>query len=138
MQRGAVMGTWCVLAVFVTAPHYLVLVSYQVKVVDLIILATMLGVDALRVSGPGNTVYQGARGVHIPGCSGQPPRVTWTSEEARGNKECLEKETVTLAQQSLCPSTVSPSTPVRVSYTHQLLIQYIRSSHHYTYSLVTH
>ena len=136
------------MAVIVTAPHYFVLVSYQVKeyslrvmrrvVATLIILVAMLGGDALRASRTDNTVYQRARGVHTPGCSGQPPRVTWTNEETRGNKECLEKEAVTVAQQSLCPSTVSPSTPVRVSYTHQLLIQYIRSSHHYTYSLVTH
>ena len=71
----------------------------------------LLRVDTLRVSKADKPVYQRARGVHTPGCSGQPPRVAWTSEEARGNKECLEKETVTLAQQSLCPSTVSPSTP---------------------------
>ena len=71
----------------------------------------MLGVDTLRVSRTDNTVYQRARGVHTPGCSGQPPRVTWTNEEARGNKECLEKEAVTMVQQSLSPSTVSSSTP---------------------------
>ena len=85
MQRGAVMGTQCALAVFVTAPHYFVLVSYQVKeyslrvtrrvVVTLIILAAMLGVDTLRVSRTDSTVYQRARGVHTPGCTGQPPGV---------------------------------------------------------------
>ena len=52
----------------------------------------LLRADTHRISKADKPVYQRARGVHTPGCIVQPPGLTWTGEEALGDKAAAGKK----------------------------------------------